>query len=417
MSTIGSLILTGSAHVSKIFMGLFLLKIMAVYIGPDGVGKLGHIMSFVTILSILSGGGVTNALIKYCSEYHQNPKELLKFIAGAANYALFFSLIVCVVMIVMSRPLSQFIFGDDNHKLIIVLLAFTQLALAFINVVYGVANGLFSNKVFAYSQIIGNLLAIPLIFICISNYLVSGAEIAIVLASTLCFLPALFFYYRSFLWGRIRVFKINMRSFRQLFPYTIMLVFSTMAFPLVEIAVRNLLISNVGYHDVGIWQAAIRFSSAYLGFFTMFLAFYFVPRISPESSNVIVGKITLRYMYLVQILFFLVACILYLGRHFFIALVYSEEFSQLADLIGYQLIGDFFKISAYVIGFIAVAKAAIKLYIIAEIFQGGLFFLGVWFISRNNLDVESVLIVYVVTYFLYYVICLGCLRLYMRNRY
>ncbi|UVL60324.1 O-antigen translocase [Pseudomonas sp. B21-032] len=416
MSAVRSALFTGGAHASKVLMGFILLKVMAVYLGPEGVGKLGHLMSVVSVLTILSGGGIINALVKYCSEYHQTPRKLLRFISAAVTYALLFSLLVCIAGIVLSRPLSLFVFGVDDYQSIIILLAIAQLALAFANVVFGVTNGLRVTHVFAYSQILGNVLAVPLLWFCISRYLEYGAGVSIVLASSLCALPALYFYRRSPFWGRIRLFKIDGLSFRQLFAYTTMLVVSTLAFPLVEITVRSMLISQVGYHDAGIWQAAIRFSAAYLGFFTMFLAFYFVPRISPEQNSTVVVKMTLRHLYLVQAIFVLGAGTLYLGRTIFIKLIFSEEFSPLADLIIYQLLGDFFKISAYVIGFIAVAKAATKLYIIAEVLQGGLFLLGAWLMSRAQVGVESVMQAYVVTYILYFVICLIGLRVYMRKQ-
>ncbi|MNP43787.1 Lipid III flippase [compost metagenome] len=148
----------------------------------------------------------------------------------------------------------------------------------------------------------------------------------------------------------------------------------------------------------------------------MFLAFYFVPKISPERSAAIVAGVTVRNLFIVQGLFLSGALVLYMGKEFFISLIFSSEFNALSELIIYQLVGDFFKIGAYVIGFVAIAKAATKIYIAAEIFQGAVFLLGAWALTRQNVGVESVMQAYVMTYVFYFLVCLIGLKIYARRQ-
>ncbi|QXH37105.1 O-antigen translocase [Pseudomonas muyukensis] len=415
MSAVRSAILTGGAHASKVLMGFILLKVMAVYLGPDGVGRLGHLMSIVSVLTILSGGGIIHALVKYCSEFQATPHKLHRFVSAASTYAMVFSLVVFLAGCLLSDYLARLVFGSDDYQSVIVMLAVSQLAIAFANVVFGVSNGLHATQVFAYSQIIGNAMAVPLLWFCIYRYLEFGAAIAVVFASSLCALPAFYFYYRSAFWRRIRWFWIDRTALRQLSGFTLMLLVSTLAFPLVEICVRSLLIQRLGYHDTGLWQASIRLSAAYMGFFTMFLAFYLVPRLSPENNGRKVVGMTLRHLFAVQIVYGVGALTLYLGRSFFIPIIFSDAFTPLEGVIVYQLVGDFFKVSAYVIGFIAVAKAATKVYICAEVFQGAVFLAGGWLAVRFGATIESVMQAYMLTYVLYFCVCLVGLWIYKRR--
>ncbi|MCT8963102.1 O-antigen translocase [Pseudomonas veronii] len=416
MSMVSSLALTSLAHAAKILAGFALLKIMAVYLGPDGIGQLGHMMSVVSILTVLSGGGVINGVVKYTSEYRSRPVVLFRFVSASASYAVCFALALMVLGIIFSGPIARLVFNDGDMYPVICILAVMQLFFAFANIVFGVSNGLMDTKVFAFSQLFGSLLSIPLFWAVIYYFAVPGAALSMVFASSLCAIPAFFYFRKSKFWNRINLSLSLNSSFSKLFSYTVMLLFSTVCFPIVEIFVRQMLITQVGFHDAGIWQASIRLSAAYLGFFTVFLSFYFMPKASLLNENSKLSSLVFKCLLFVQAAFFLGALVLYLGRGFFITLLFSLEFSGLKDLIAYQLIGDFFKISSYVFGFIAVAKAATKLYIAAEIIQGGVFFGIATFLSSRVQGVESVMQAYMLTYIVYFVVSAVSTIVYLRRR-
>ncbi|MBV6750860.1 O-antigen translocase [Pseudomonas chlororaphis] len=416
MSMTSSLVLTSLAHGSKILAGFALIKIMAMYLGPEGVGKLGHMMSVVSILTILSGGGVINGLVKYTSEYKLRSVVLFRFISASASYALAFSVLVMVLGVVFSSAIAKLVFNNSEMYGIIIFLAVMQMLFAFVNVVFGVSNGLGDTKVFAVSQIFGSVLSIPLLWAAIYYYAVPGAALSLVFASCLCAIPAFYYFKKSRIWGHVRLSTRYRNNFSRLSSYTIMLVFSTISFPLVEILIRQMLIRQVGFHDAGIWQASIRLSAAYLGFFTVFLGFYFMPRVSQQADKRVLSTLVLRYLVFVQAAFLLGALTLYLGRGFFISLLFSEDFSTLNNLIVYQLVGDFFKISSYVFGFVAVAKAATKLYIASEIIQGGVFLGLASLMSFTAHGVESVMQAYMLTYMLYFFVSAGSVIFYLRRK-
>ncbi|AVJ21851.1 O-antigen translocase [Pseudomonas sp. MYb193] len=416
MSMVSSLALTSLAHGAKILAGFALLKIMAVYLGPDGIGQLGHMMSVVSILTVLSGGGIINGVVKYTSEYRNRPVVLFRFVSASASYATCFALVVMLLGIIFSVPIARLVFNNGDMYPIICTLAVMQLFFAFANIVFGVSNGLMDTKIFAFSQLFGSLMSIPLFWIVIYYFSVSGAALSMVFASSLCAIPAFFYFKKSNFWNRINLSLSLSNGFSKLFSYTVMLLFSTVCFPIVEIFIRQILITQVGFHDAGIWQASIRLSAAYLGFFTVFLGFYFMPKASLQSERSKLAVLVLKCLIFVQAAFLLGALVLYLGRGFFVTLLFSEDFSPLKELIAYQLVGDFFKISSYVFGFIAVAKAATKLYIAAEIIQGGVFFGIATLLSSRAPGVESVMQAYMLTYILYFVVSATSAVVYLRRR-
>lgn len=402
MNILTSAALIGIAQLSKIVLGLFLIKVFAIYLGPDGLGKLGHLMSLVAFLTIISGGGIQNGIVKYVSEYKERPFYLVRFINTSVNYSLMVSLFFLVVLSVFSRKIAQFIFADVNLYWTIVVVGFFQALMAFNKLVTSVANGFKNTKVFAISQVFGNLLAIPLIWWLVYAYGFLGGIFAILVSFLVIFFPSLYFYKTSFFWrfrkAKLTLFKHN----NKLYGFSLMALVSAVTFPLVEVYIRQMIIGSSGYEEAGIWQAAIKISSVYIGFFGLFLAYYFVPSVSPIKNIETIKSMVWKYMFIVGGLYLVGAITFYIGRGLFIPLLLSNDFLRLSEVIHLQLIGDFFKISAFVIGFVFVAKAIVWVYVLMEILQGGLLiFFSTIFYSENP-QIQSIFEGYIVTSIIFF---------------
>jgi polysaccharide transporter, PST family len=415
MRAIKSALLTSAGHLSKILLGFCLLKVIALYLGPEGLGALGHFMSAVSIVMLLAGGGVVNGVIKYVAEYRSRPRELLRFISMAASYSLYFVFVVLLLGVLFSKQVSGLLLGSDEWYWVIILLVVAQLGFAFSNIVTGTCNGLRDTETFAKIQIIGNFSALPVIWFLVANYSFAGAAIAIISFFFMCVFPALYFYCNSAFYGRLKFIPLDRAGFRRLSSFSLMLLVSAIAFPVVEIIVREYLIRSAGYAEAGIWQGAIKLSSAYVGFFGVFLAYYFMPLVSSERDRGVISRYVFRFTVSIMGVYLIGALALYAGRAFFIPILLSDDFGRLEDLIFYQLVGDFFKVSAYVFAFVVVAKAAVKLYIVAELIQAILFFCFVR-LGVNQAGAESVMVAYMLAYACYFFLAFVSFVIWVRRQ-
>ncbi|MBZ4358914.1 lipid III flippase WzxE, partial [Mycobacterium tuberculosis] len=59
----------------------------------------------------------------------------------------------------------------------------------------------------------------------------------------------------------------------------------------------------------------------------------------------------------------------WLLRDFAIWLLFSDRFTAMRDLFAWQLVGDVLKVGAYVYGYLVIAKASLRFYILTEISQ------------------------------------------------
>lgn len=416
LSSFSNVMLTSSAHLVRMLFGLLLIKLISVYLGPEGLGELGQFLSFATILALLAGGGITNGVIKFVAEYKSDARKLQGFIDEAVSYTVFCSALVLLLCIVFAKPLADFIFRDVSYFWVFIVVGFLQCGYAVTNLVVGIVNGLKQTKKYALIQISGSLLAIPVAYCLIDTGGLTGAALAIIASVFVSVFPAMYVYSTLTIKFNYLHSKVKSLSFGRLPHYSLMLVTSAIAFPVVEIIVRHWLIQYSGYLDAGLWQGATKLSSAYLGFFSIFLAYVFLPAISEQDSKDIVLRLAFKYMMLIAVLFTIGATVLYVGRSYFISLLFSDSFRLLGDVLIYQLIGDFFKICAYVIGFVGVAKGATALYIGAECFQSLLFVSLVYSRSTGNDGLKSVMESYAVTYVLYFFVCCVALFIYVRKQ-
>lgn len=406
--------LIGVSHFSKLLVALLIMKLIAVTMGPSGLGFLGNYMSLISIASAFAGGGVITGVVKYLSEYNENPERQRQFAGSSLIYCLCFSLVVSFFGFLFLDRITLIIFGDTKYSFYIAFFFVAQIIAALNNFVFGFFNGL--RDTFRYSLVViaGNVVTIIVAYYCISKYGFFGAIVALTMPIISPLLPAFYFYIKGrfqFEFCSSEIFK----DFNKLSRYSFMLMVSAICFPIVEILVRQNIINNIGLDESGIWQALIRLSVAYLSFFSIFLSFYLVPIVSATSDRILIRSAVLKTMTFLTALFLCVFSIIILFKNFFIVLVFSPEFFVVGQHLALQMMGDYFRIMGWVIGFVVVAKASTKLYICGELFQGFIFVILSFFSLAYFGTLQGVVLSYAVTCILYFIISVTGFLLYLKK--
>ncbi|WP_246201667.1 O-antigen translocase [Budvicia diplopodorum] len=408
------------SHGIKILYGLVLLKLIAVYLGPDGLGELGNFMSLVTIFTVIAGGGVINGIIKYVAEYKNTPDKLYGFIYTSLVYSICFSIVVLILSIIFSNYISILIFGNDKYSSVIIFAALSQIILSLVNVIVGIVNGYRNTVLYAKITIFGYIISFPVVYFFIKYSGYVGAAKSLVVASALMILPAIIFCFRYFSLNEFKTHaSLDSKYLKDISKFSLMLLVSVSTFPISEIIIRNIIIENVGLANAGIWQSLTKLSAVYMGFIGIFLNFYFMPLLSEKGNDISsINRIVIKFSCIILISFFCTSIFFYFLRSFIISLVFSKEFLVAGDFIIYQLIGDFFRVGSYIIGFIVVAKAATKLYIFAEILQCTLYVSIVYFSLKfsSGFELSTVFKSYIYVYMIYLLVCYLVYYFWYKNR-
>lgn len=360
-----SIILTSLAHFSKIATSFFILKFISVYLGVGGVGFLANYMSLVAAVLLLTGGGISNCVVKYSSIYKEDKENLNRFLISSSLYSLTACFFVLIVFLLFARNISNYIF-DGEYIDVIYFLAIAQFLIAFVNFYFSWINGLGCTRKYFFLQISSFVIGVPVAWFLIKFFEIRGSAYALVIIYITPLIGIIFSLPR---FKKIEFKLIDFSWWRKIYPFSLMAVVSFFSVPVVEILIRICILRNSNYIDVGLWQASMRLSSAYLGFFFIFLSYIFIPKVSILKYRLDILKEIFGMIGFVWIVFLIGAIFLFLNIEFFIGFFLSADFIEIKNYIKYQLFGDFFRVAIFVIGYFFVAKSNVKIYVFIEIFQ------------------------------------------------
>lgn len=354
----------------KLIFGFVIIKIMAIQLGVEQFGELSNFFSFITAMVLLSGGGIYSGVTKYISEYQVDYKKIKIYSYNALLIVIIFALLQVVIISIFKIELSNFLFNSDEYayhlvitSLILVLIALSNLYQAFIN---GFVRTDIFFKLTTFGSCIGMLLLLGMVY----QWSIDGAIIGIaVFYASPIFLASFYFFKKTKRNFRLLNSNLEKVVVKQYLNFALMALVTVMLFPTIQIVLRNIALENSDWNFVGNWQAVLRISDAYLQFIIVFLSVYYMPKLSRLNVKREISRFMAVTLVQVLLLVSLLSSIVYFLRWLIVPLLFSSEFQLAEELIGWQLVGDIFKVSCYTLGYYCVSKAKTKLYIIGELLQ------------------------------------------------
>ena len=414
-SAVTASLAAATAHGLRMTANLVVVKMIAIYVGPVGFGLLGNFMSLITMTTVFAGGGINTGITRYVAQYKRTPRRLLRFLGASAIFGGAFSLLVGLVTLLGATPISQSLFGTGTFAWLVRCVGLAHLVAFIGSGVIAVGNGLQRPAEYAKITISGYLISLPVSWLLINRLGLSGAGLALLFVMSCTGLPAAVVALRSPLTRLVRP-AIHRDDFFGLLRFSAMAITSAVAFPTAEITIRKQLLANLGASDTGLWQATSRLSGAYIGFFTVFLATYYMPKLASLVDARAQCRVVWRYLVVLGGGFAAFALMVFFARGVVIRLLFSDAFVDMSPLVGWQLLGDVFRVASYVIGFLGIARGTLWLYITAEVFQAGLLTVLVTRALHANPALMSVQHAYVLTYAIYFCAALGCLIVFQRRQ-
>ena len=213
-------------------------------------------------------------------------------------------------------------------------------------------------------------------------------------------------------WFRLSYFiqsKFDINIVKQYLQYILMTLVSLSIIPLSQIILRSYVISNISITEAGWWEAMNRISNMYLSVITTSLSIYILPRMSEINDKFQLKQELIKYYKFIIPLLLGCIVLIYLLRHLVVWLLYNPEFYPMEKLFIWQLIGDFFKITSWILSYLMLAKSMTKEFIITEIFFG-LLMLGLSYFFVRNFGTVGLNIGYMINYIIYFLVMLILFR-------
>lgn len=393
------------ATLVKVGTAFAMSKIIAIYLGPDGMGLIGQLTNFIAIAMVVAGGALGNGIVKYVAEYNMSrPDEMPALLSTAFKIVLLCGLVSGACMIIFPVFFSQLILLSTSYKVVFVIFGCTVLLYGLNNLLLSILNGYKAYRKFNIVNIITSVLGLLVSMLFIYYWRVEGALIALVINQSVVFIATLFLLRKEkwLVWSNFTL-PINKVQAGKMVGFIMMALVTSACIPVSQMYVRSYMIQHLSLKDAGIWESVNRISNVYLLFVTTSLTTYYLPRLSEISEERELRSEIFKVYKVVMPIVIVCSAGIYLFRGLIIKLLFTGEFNDANSLFLFQMLGDTLKIASWLLAFQMVAKAMTKLYIITEILFSGLFVVfSVFFLK--NFGLVGATYAFALNYFLYLIL-------------
>ncbi|MCC4601569.1 O-antigen translocase [Xanthomonas melonis] len=367
MNVVRSSVYTGIATLAKLLAALVVVKLVAVHAGPQGIGRLGQFLNLMSVLAVVAGGGISAGVVKYVAQYRDDPQALARLFGAALWYAFWAACLMAALTLLFSAAIAERLLGDASYRPLICVLAIAQLGIAAVNYGLAVMNGFMDVRRLAFVQVSGAAMSVALVTWLSSRAQLQGALLGLILGQVLWLLAGVPTV-RCSPYFRREMFRIRFDAAmtRRLAAFSLMTLTSTLVPQLSIILVRDHLVTQFGWQQVGYWQAVSRVSDAYLLFFTTAINVYYLPKLaSLHERGDLARELRSAYRHVMPAVVAM-ALGVYACRGWITWLLFDTNFADAVPLYAPQLVGDVIKIAAFVLSYVMLAKAMTRLFVVSE---------------------------------------------------
>ncbi len=388
------------------------IKIIALFSGPAGVGLFSLLRQTQQTAAIVGSIGGQAAIVQSLSD--KNEDERLAHISVISRSVLLVTSLVCLVLILASSWLGRWIFGDlDNAALLIKWIA--------VPVFFASGSLLFSGIINSY-RAIGLLSLVQIatgislaVFAWLMRQSTSGPGYLVLLSVSSCtgFVCALYFC-----WKRQWLVLLS-EGMRQINRSAVSREFikvglATLIVGLIGtgsvLIVRSIIAKFDGYAVAGIFDAAWTLSMTYVMLILSSFSAYYLPTLGMLKDNAIErNKLIEQYFRFATYASFPLILFVMLFKPWIVVILYSKEFTPAIHVMRWMLLGDYFKISSWVMAMPMLAYADLKPYVISELLWNVGLSVSAYVAFSLHADIEMIGVIFMTLYagyFLYtYLYC------------
>lgn len=395
----------------RIITGFISSKAIAYFIGPSGMALMGNLRSFTSTIENIGILGLQNGIVQNCAKNNENKEQLNNWVTSLFWIFCSLALLLSFIVFLGNSFFSNQIFGSaSEYHFVLYFIAFVipfqVLHLFFVAILIGFSKYKKVTAISVSSYLAGLLISLFLMW----KFGINGALISISVLSVFQFLFSGYYFVKYFSFQLILLNrKIDFRNIKHILPLGLMTLFSAVLAPILYIFIRNLITKEVSLEAAGYYEAMQRISGFYMMFISTLITFYFLPELTKAKSLDKERKLTFAFYKGIIPIFGFGLVLIYFLRNFVIQVLLTKEFELVSDLFLWQLLGDFFRALALILGIRFYAKKMMKDYFVTEIISFTVLFSSSYLLIPK-FGSEGAVMAYAVTYLFYFVVLLFYFR-------
>jgi PST family polysaccharide transporter len=386
----------------KSISSLIINKLIANYYGATGIALLAHFQNFIGIFLAIPGDGLNMGVIKYLADKNITMEEYRKiFSAGLILNFIYFIIAIAGLLVFQSYFIHIFAGNwESGYWFIIVAVS---IILQLINYFFlAVILSSQKIKIYAILNIISNVGSCLLIYFVANGENLPSTLLAVATGPAVFFFASIYFAVKNknlkFITTDIRK---DLRNFRLLGQFIVMAA-STMIFgKLVDFIIRQYAIDTYGLNLTGLWQAVVKLSDLYSAAFVAIVGTVYYPRISYLINHEEeLRKYVKTVLFICTPIIFIGLLAVFFFKEEFLFLFFQSDFTKAAYLVDFQLLGDVFKLTSFLLSYLIFAQARTVMYISSQA-ASAIIYIGLLFFCSNYWGLEGLPIAHAIRYVLY----------------
>jgi O-antigen/teichoic acid export membrane protein len=358
--------LFGGVQFLTIIISIIRTKLIAIFIGPAGMGIITLLNSALNVLSSVSGLGIETSGIKHiASNYKNNDLSSVANIAAIVKkLAVFTGVLGCLLTIFLSSWLSELTFGNSNHTFsfifISVTLLFKQLMVGELVILQGLRRMRLLAKANFYGNLFGLIFSIPLYY-----YYRIDAIVPTIIVASLSSLAFSFYYSKKVKLDKIVISKeLLTTEGKSIIKLGVLLTLSGLLTLLSTYLIQIYVGKQGGLEQVGLYNAGFTLLNSYVGIiFTVMSTDYFPRLASICDDNEKVRSSVIQQSF-VSVLIITPIIILFLTLiPLIVKIIFTPEFNDIIPMVCFGILAMLFRAVSWSMGYILIAKGDSKIFI------------------------------------------------------
>lgn len=405
--------IVGGAQVIAILIRIIRGKIIAVLLGPAGVGIAGLYQSTLDVVRSGTGFGLNFSAVRDIAKAtgSGDEKRISRTILILHRWVRFTGLLGMIVVLLFRKPLSRYAFGTEDYAWGIAMLSVTLLFMALYEGNLAVLQGLRRIGTMAKANVsgvaVGFCISVPLYWLLGTK----GIVPAILLTTASCLILSWYFTRRI----SVQSVKVTPKetfigglAMARLGFFMVITGFTTTA---TMYLVRAFVSHKMGIEGVGQFQAAWILSSTYVGVVLQSMGADYFPRLSAIHND---NKKVVQLVNEQTEVALLLAGPLVVGMLSFmnivVYLLYSAKFTETISILHWQVAGTLIKVFSCPIAYVILAKGRGGIFIFSELCWNATY-LGLTYLGWKSFGLEVTGIAFLISHFVYMVVLIVIARI------
>lgn len=362
--------LFGGVQIYKIAISIVRSKLLAIFLGPVGVGVLGILTIATDFIYSLTNLGLGTSAVRDISEANKNGDIFrLSYVSTIFKKLVWITGLLGLCICLFFAPiLSKISFGNHDYTftfaILSVILLFRMLSEGQNTLLQGTHNLRMMAKSNVWGNTFGLLVTAPLYY----HFGVRGIAPALILTYLTNFLFS-WYYSKKVKIEKVTIsFKHALINGRRMIKLGGFVALSALFTTLVPYIIQVFIEDRGGLHDVGLYVAGFAIVNTYVGMVFTAMSTEYFPRLSSLSNDNKAFNLAINQQMEIAILLIapLICCFIIFSR-IGILILYSDEFLTIEHMICYAILAIFFKTPSWCCSYAILAKGDGRIFFITEI--------------------------------------------------